>query len=387
MNSSSAASAWPAIWIRRRTPRSTRRCPTLGWDRAYRSGDLVRLENRRPVLPGSRRRPGQGRRPPDRAGRGRFGASQPARSQRWRGRGAAHGQRHPAAGRLYRERRSVVRSGCGTRDAGRRAARRTGAASGARGRTAHPDLGQGRPKRAAVAAPRRTGGRRCARFGGHDGLGGGPVARCPGRPHRGSRGRLLRARRRIAVGSPAGRRAASAVSAGDGRRPLRPSPARLAGRISRRTQTATAGKDPGGQTDAAALPSRPGRPDAAPVHADRAAMGGLAGPGQQRRRRTECGAVGGAHRLVVDRRGIPAVRHAAGPDGHRGAVRTDAAVGIGARHLSPGRTCSICGSGSPSVSRRPAVRRTWPVRRGWCTTPAHSATRSARASTCIRRRR
>ena len=43
-NSSSAGWGWPATWIRTRTPRSTREMPTLGWSRAYRSGDLVRLE-------------------------------------------------------------------------------------------------------------------------------------------------------------------------------------------------------------------------------------------------------------------------------------------------------------------------------------------------------
>ena len=41
--------------------------PTLGWERAYRSGDLVRLDCRGPGLPGPRRRPGQAGRPADRA--------------------------------------------------------------------------------------------------------------------------------------------------------------------------------------------------------------------------------------------------------------------------------------------------------------------------------
>ena len=90
---------------------------------------------------------------------------------------------------------------------------------------------------------------------------------------------------------------------------------------------------------------------AAAGHTDRAAVGGLAGPGQQRRRRTESGAVGGADRLVVDRRRIPAVRHAAGPDGDRGAVRTDAADRAGARHLPPGR------AGAPAGVVRRAPRR------------------------------
>ncbi len=38
---SSAASAWPATSTPPRTPRSTPPMPTLGWERAYRSGDLV----------------------------------------------------------------------------------------------------------------------------------------------------------------------------------------------------------------------------------------------------------------------------------------------------------------------------------------------------------
>ena len=61
----------------------------------------------------------------------------------------------PAAGRLHRERGSVVRPGEGSRDAGRNAARRAGPAAGARRRTADPHLRQGRPRRAAVAAARR----------------------------------------------------------------------------------------------------------------------------------------------------------------------------------------------------------------------------------------
>ncbi len=69
--------------------------PTLGWNRAYRSGDLVRLEAGRPVLPGPRRRSGQGRRPPYRAGRGGHRTGQPARRQWRRGRGAQDSQRHP----------------------------------------------------------------------------------------------------------------------------------------------------------------------------------------------------------------------------------------------------------------------------------------------------
>ena len=48
--------------------------PTLGWDRAYRSGDLVRARSGGPALPGPRRRSGQGRRTAHRARRGRVRA-------------------------------------------------------------------------------------------------------------------------------------------------------------------------------------------------------------------------------------------------------------------------------------------------------------------------
>ena len=58
--------------------------PTLGWERAYRSGDLVRVRSRGPGLPGPRRRPGEGRRPAHRARRDRVGAAGAARRQRAR---------------------------------------------------------------------------------------------------------------------------------------------------------------------------------------------------------------------------------------------------------------------------------------------------------------
>ncbi len=68
--------------------------PTLGWDRAYRSGDLVRYEPRGPGVPGPRRRPGQARRPPDRARRDRQRAAGAARRRRRGGGGTQH--RRPA---------------------------------------------------------------------------------------------------------------------------------------------------------------------------------------------------------------------------------------------------------------------------------------------------
>ena len=56
------------------------------------------------------------------------------------------------------------------------------------------------------------------------------------------------ARRRIAVRGAAGHRAAGALSAGDRRRSLRPSPARLAGRLPRRARPAAGGRDPRGRS-------------------------------------------------------------------------------------------------------------------------------------------
>ena len=55
--------------------------------------------------------------------------------------------------------------------------------------------------------------------------------------------------------------------------------------------------------------------------------------------------------------------------------------------LPPWRAGAPAACGSPSGSRRPAAPRTWPARRGWCTTPARWATRSGRASTCTPPRR
>ena len=110
---------------------------------------------RRAVLLGPRRRPGQGRRPAHRAGRGRQCAGAPARRQRRRRRGAAHGQRHPDAGRLRRQHRPRVRPRQGPPRAGRDAARRAGAPARPRRRAPHPHVGEGGPRRAAVAAAGR----------------------------------------------------------------------------------------------------------------------------------------------------------------------------------------------------------------------------------------
>ena len=180
---------------------------------------------------------------------------------------------------------------------------------------------------------------------------------------------------------------APALSAGDGRRPVRPSPARFAGGLPRRARPAASGRDPRREADAAADPGRAGGAVAAAGHADRAAVGGLAGAAQQRCRRDCIRCRGGDGQLVVDRRRLPAVHHPAGPDVHRGARRADPAWRPGARHLPPRRAGAPAGVVRRAARRRPAAPRTWPGRRGWSTTPARWATRSARASTCTPPRR
>ena len=78
--------------------------PSLGWDRAYRSGDLVRAEPDGPAVPRPGRRAGQAGRPADRAGRGRRGPAGAARRRAaLRPRCAARG-RQPGARRLPRRR-------------------------------------------------------------------------------------------------------------------------------------------------------------------------------------------------------------------------------------------------------------------------------------------
>ena len=75
----------------------------------------------------------------------------------------------------------------------------------------------------------------------HDGLAGRIVARRARCDGGGSGGRLLRTRRRVVVRRAAGRRTAPALPAGNGCRPLRPPAAGLAGRIPRRARPATEG--------------------------------------------------------------------------------------------------------------------------------------------------
>ena len=84
-------------------------------------------------------------------------------------------------------------------------------------------------------------------------LAGRPVARRAGRPGGRPGSRLLRPRRRLAVGGQLVT-AVRAVSPGDRRRPVRPSPARIAGRLPRRAGPAAAGGAPRRGTGTAAHP-------------------------------------------------------------------------------------------------------------------------------------
>ena len=257
--------------------------PSLDWNRAYRSGDLVRLEPDGLIFNG--RADDQVKVGGRRIELGEVDAALvnlPGVS------GGAAAVRRTATGTPLLV--GYVASADPSFDlaaartsAGGNPARRAGTPAGARRRVAHPDVGQGRPGCAALAAARRIrrGGARPRR---HDGLGGRVVARRAGRAGGGPGGRLLRARRRLVVGGAAGRRVAPALPAGDGRRPVRPPAAGLAGRIPRRARSATEGRDAGGAADSAAGAGLPGGDVAAAGDADRPAVGGLAGGGQQSRR-------------------------------------------------------------------------------------------------------
>ena len=132
--------------------------PSLGWERAYRSGDLVARRARGPGVPRPRRRAGQARRAPDRAGRGRRRAAGAARRRRRRRRGRSAPRRATSCSSGYVVPPSDAASTTRRRGraAARGAARRARAAARRRGRPADPDVGQGRPGRAALAAARRA---------------------------------------------------------------------------------------------------------------------------------------------------------------------------------------------------------------------------------------
>ena len=147
--------AWPATSTRRRTPRSSRRCPRWAGTRAYRSGDVVRAEPAGLLFLG--RADEQVKLGGRRIELGEVDAALqalPGVARRGR-RGAPHPGRQPGAGRL----RGAGRTPASTADAGgpaaaRPAAGRAGPAARGGRRAAHPHLRQGRPGRAALAAAR-----------------------------------------------------------------------------------------------------------------------------------------------------------------------------------------------------------------------------------------
>ena len=129
--------------------------PTLGWDRAYRSGDLVGQRPRRARLRRTRRRAGQARRPPDRARRDRRGPAVPPRRLGGSGGGPDDGRGQPGARRLRRPRLGSGRSTGRRRSPGStRSSRRRSCRCSPSSRRCRPAPRQGRPGRPAVAAAR-----------------------------------------------------------------------------------------------------------------------------------------------------------------------------------------------------------------------------------------
>ena len=206
--------------------------PTLGWSRAYRSGDLVRLESEGLYLLRPRRRPGQGRWPPHRARRGGLRAGATCRASaaalpRFGGRPAAlpcwsATSPAPTPTSTWPPPAPRSPSSCPQRwcrdwfwSTSCRPARRA--------------------RSTAMRCRGRPGWRRHragADLGGTTGWLAGLWRDVLGRAGRRPGGRLLRPRRRLAVRGAIGRRAARALPAGDRRRPLRPSAARIARRLS-----------------------------------------------------------------------------------------------------------------------------------------------------------
>ena len=91
------------------------------------------------------------------------------------------------------------------------------------------------------------------------------------------------------------------------------------------------------QTHSGVDAGRPGAAVGAAGDPDRPAVGDLAGAGQQHCRRRTSVAVAGDRQLVVGGLGVRLVHHPDRPDGHRRAGRADVVVRPGAGHLPPRR--------------------------------------------------
>ena len=275
--------------------------PTLGWERAYRSGDLVRLRARRAWSSRPRRRPGQGRRPADRARRGRRRA---ARRCAGVGGAAAAVRTTPAgqqdAGRLPRAAAAAASSTA-------TAALARAARASCRPRwcpllavvddTADPDLRQGRPGRAALAAglgarPRRADARRPDR---HRRCWLAELwARVLGTPRRGRAADFFADGGGSLAAAQLVSRAARALPAGHRRRRLREPGARRAGRPARRARPGRRHRRAGARRRARCRVAP--RPSSSSCHLALALVTGAALAGLDRRWSSTCSAPGRAAR-------------------------------------------------------------------------------------------
>lgn len=123
---------------------------------------------------------------------------------------------------------------------------------------------------------------------------------------------------------------------GHRRRSVRPSAAGLARRVPRRTRGSARDRRAHSPADAVADADRADPACRSVGDAVGAAVVDVACIGQQRRSRAARGAVDRGGELVADRGGVRCVRHAVGPDGHCGALRADTAAECVAGHLPRG---------------------------------------------------
>ncbi len=133
---------------------------------------------------------------------------------------------------------------------------------------------------------------------------------------------------------------------------LRPSAAGLAGRIPRRARSTPGDRDPRRGAGAAADAGRPGGAECAAGTAHRHAVGGVAGDREQPRRRDVAGRLGATAQLVVDPGRLPAVRDPARADEHRGVRRAGADRQPAAGHLPPRRPDTPAGVAGRAAGRR-----------------------------------
>ena len=216
---------------------STPPMPTLGWDRAYRSGDIVRFDGEGLVFNG--RADDQVKVGGRRIELGEVDSallSLPGRERGGGGRPPQRGGQQPAR-RLRHDRARLRRQG--RRRAAARARCRPPSCRGSRSSTPCPTRTSGKIDRDALpwpppARPGATASDAAPGRRGHGGLGRGPLDRHPRwRPVR-PRRRLLRPRRRQPDRGPAREPAARALPRGHRRRRLRPPGPRRARRGPRR---------------------------------------------------------------------------------------------------------------------------------------------------------